>query len=508
MKAQSIKISAGNLIGNSVYSVNPKTKQQESNFGQIMTSSMNHNWDTWKTMFHDQTNAKDVRTDVKDFDKFTKTAANKASKTAMRHRRNSSISEKEAIQETANEAIDSMKNESDQEISEKEKKLKLLNQIMELLNSIQQAILKALNRNPEELQQLMKEQNMTIADLQNPDMLRQLVLADCGQTDVSALLMDENLAATMRRLLMDVEELTANSGLDFTDEQIKDILARLENAEINAFDSLSNTDAAVLKEITLEQSFTSDLDITHDTIIQSTDDEAKVAVDELEPSVSGHIEGSKDIKAANDDTEESMHSLSNDENSEIQYHSNDRQTEKKTVDDVLGFVNQMVEVTQRTQMDAGGNTVYVTQLREIANQIIEKIKVVLHQDQTSMELQLNPENLGKVNLSVQSKDGVMTAQFVVENELTKEAIESQIFALKNTLEQQGIKVENIEVTIANYSFEQSDHADTQKEQDQQGSSTRRKLTLDEAMQMNDLPQEDIKTVDITGMRGTQIDYTA
>src|SRR5690606_38782766 len=105
----------------------------------------------------------------------------------------------------------------------------------------------------------------------------------------------------------------------------------------------------------------------------------------------------------------------------------------KSVDDFSGFVNQMVEVTQRTQMDGAGNTVQVTELREIANQIIEQIKVVVSQDHTSMELQLNPENLGKVNLSIQSKDGMMTAQFVVENELTKEAIESQMFTLKNTL---------------------------------------------------------------------------
>lgn len=168
----------------------------------------------------------------------------------------------------------------------------------------------------------------------------------------------------------------------------------------------------------------------------------------------------------------------------------------------------MVEVTQRTQMDGAGNTVQVTELREIANQIIEQIKVVVSQDHTSMELQLNPENLGKVNLSIQSKDGMMTAQFVVENELTKEAIESQMFTLKNTLEQQGIKVENIEVTVANYSFEQSGQADTQKDHGQQGNTTSRKLTLEEAMQMNDLPQEDIDKVDITGIRGSQIDYTA
>ena len=39
---------------------------------------------------------------------------------------------------------------------------------------------------------------------------------------------------------------------------------------------------------------------------------------------------------------------------------------------------------------------------------------------------LTPEELGRVNLTIVEQDGVMKASFVTENELAKEAIESNL----------------------------------------------------------------------------------
>ncbi len=63
--------------------------------------------------------------------------------------------------------------------------------------------------------------------------------------------------------------------------------------------------------------------------------------------------------------------------------------------------------------------------------------------------------MGKVNLSVVMKEGVATANFIVQNEMVKEALQSQMQVLRDNLEQQGLKVESIEVTVAEYGFEQS-----------------------------------------------------
>ena len=51
-----------------------------------------------------------------------------------------------------------------------------------------------------------------------------------------------------------------------------------------------------------------------------------------------------------------------------------------------------------------------------------------------LEMSLNPESLGKVNLNITSKDGVMTAQITTQNEVSKEALESQLQILKDNIE--------------------------------------------------------------------------
>lgn len=112
------------------------------------------------------------------------------------------------------------------------------------------------------------------------------------------------------------------------------------------------------------------------------------------------------------------------------------------------LMNKLSEVLEQS-----GNT--ETESVKIIKQIVNEIKLTVKQDMTKFEMQLNPEHLGKVSLQVVSKDGAITAQIAAGNAAVKEAIESQITVLKQSLEEQGIKVESIEVTIASHGFEQN-----------------------------------------------------
>ena len=181
--------------------------------------------------------------------------------------------------------------------------------------------------------------------------------------------------------------------------------------------------------------------------------------------------------------------------------------ELKATEQFEAFLNNLSKASTTNQVSFNGNMVQGTDIREIANQIIERIRVTIQPEQTSMELQLNPEHLGKVNLSVQSKNGVMTAQFVVQNEVSKEAIESQLHTLKEALNQQGIRVEEIEVTIAAYSFQQNDKEGSEGHAETKKSHNGGKISLEEANGMTE-ETEDSLSQDINGIRGSQIDYTA
>lgn len=150
-------------------------------------------------------------------------------------------------------------------------------------------------------------------------------------------------------------------------------------------------------------------------------------------------------------------------------------------------------------------------MREIVNQIVEKIKVTIKPESTSMELQLNPESLGRVDLTVASKNGVLTASFTAENQIAKEAIESQMQVLKDNLNNQGVKVEAIEVTVAEFGFRQNTEsgADAQGQSKQQKKTGTRRINLDSFNEESvDISEEEALAARVLRDNGGTVDYTA
>ena len=107
---------------------------------------------------------------------------------------------------------------------------------------------------------------------------------------------------------------------------------------------------------------------------------------------------------------------------------------------------------------------------DIIQQVTEQLKVSMTSDETSMEMQLNPENLGKIYVNVSQKNSQITAHMMVMNEVVREALESQLGNLRETLSQAGVKVDAVEVTVASHEFEQNLEQNSSKEQKQQEQS--------------------------------------
>jgi flagellar hook-length control protein FliK len=364
-------------------------------------------------------------------------------------------------------------------------------QLAAMLQSVREAVMESLHLTSDELDQLLSMQGMDITDLLQSENLQQLVLVNNGETDILAALTDEGLAEKMNQLLETVNSIQTNSNLQITQEQLKELLAQ---QQLQGQDTIvEDTPEVIHPEKQL--SFTEELAKTQEAVNASS--------------------GSKDNSDStavidNQNGTEVVTKLT-----EAQETNSGTQTDTSRKDDPDGkaddqfqmFVDNLVKTAPATEMDLSGNLVRYNELRDIANQIIERIKVSIQPDQTSMELQLNPENLGKVNLSVQSKNGVMTAQFVVQNEMSKEAIESQLHTLRETLNQQGIKVEAIEVTVSTYAFDQKEESSGNQPEAKKDRSGR-PISLEAAFDMTEIPEEEIMKEDGTGIRGSQIDYTA
>ena len=152
----------------------------------------------------------------------------------------------------------------------------------------------------------------------------------------------------------------------------------------------------------------------------------------------------------------------------------------------------------------------------IMSQVTQSIRVNYSAETTSMEMQLHPASLGTVNMNIASTSGVVTAQILVENEAVKAALESQLITLQQTFEDQGMKVEAVEVTVANYDLNKGTGSDTENGNSERESAragrvgTRRRINLNdlEEADIEELSEEEQIAADMMARSGNSVDYQA
>ncbi|MBH1941989.1 flagellar hook-length control protein FliK [Mobilitalea sibirica] len=494
MTTQNVIGQFGNFFGRTVGTGASQNKQSGNGFDMVMDSNLKvaNDADTNQAPKDNKAVTQSKETN-KDYDKATSASEKDTSKKAVQKEDREGSKQ---VNETSNKDSDKVKSstkteemssrETDQVADEKTED-SLVAKIQQMIETIRQTVMELLNLTPQEFNKLMEEQGLSPVDLTNMDALKQLVLAAEGESDITAFLTNENLADKMNQLTQAVNRVQEETGLMLTPDQMKLLLEQAEQAS---------------KEADSGNLLTNELD---------HDGETAKLNEELQP-MNKDVKDRSQLQSGNQkqiQVEIANVNKSEDTNSgTYSEHGDESSSDSDMTKQFNTFVNQMAEASGQTKVDYSANVVRITELREIANQIIERIKVIIKPEQTSMELQLNPEHLGKVNLTLQSKNGAMTAHFVVQNELAKEAIEGQMHTLRETLNNQGIKVEAIEVTVETHAFMQDGQAQTQDNMPEQKNQSGRQITLEEAMDMNELQEEESKGVDITGLRGNMIDYTA
>lgn len=143
-------------------------------------------------------------------------------------------------------------------------------------------------------------------------------------------------------------------------------------------------------------------------------------------------------------------------------------------------------------------------MNSIVEQVVNHVRIRVLPQTTSMELQLNPESLGRVNLNVTSNNGVATATLTVQNQVAKEALESQITVLKENLENHGLKVDSVEVNVSEFGFKNQE--DSNNNQFRQKKTAGRRFRFDVA---NDTEEETAAEVAEARQDGDSVvDYTA
>lgn len=105
-----------------------------------------------------------------------------------------------------------------------------------------------------------------------------------------------------------------------------------------------------------------------------------------------------------------------------------------------------------SSLEQSSDTVKIT--RNIFGQIAQKAKLMVAPGVTEMQIQLKPEVLGKLNLTISSENGMVTAKFNAESHTVKAIIEANLSSLKDALTQQGVKVDQLVVDVGTQSHQQ------------------------------------------------------
>lgn len=177
-----------------------------------------------------------------------------------------------------------------------------------------------------------------------------------------------------------------------------------------------------------------------------------------------------------------------------------------------GFGNSIIQAQSMAQEVADVQTSFqMPDTREIMDQIMDYMKIQMKPEMTNLEMQLHPESLGTLHIQISSREGVMTAQFTTQNAEVKAVLESQMMELKTNLEQQGIKVEAVEVTIAEYTLNQNFSGDTSGQNRQMGEQKKGRSVIrieDLDSELEELSPEEKLTAEMMQSEGTTVNYTA
>lgn len=361
----------------------------------------------------------------------------------------------------------------------------------------------------EEVKAAMEILGLSIYSLFEPSNLKQLVLQLEGGQDVSALLTDEKLFTNLQNVLGMVSDVkTELTGkLELTPEELQALseqpqkdFVQIEDAKEIGNEVLKVDEGSVIQTAEKEE-----IQITVE--VKSGDETIRLAADEK-----GNV--TETVEVVSSETEEKVtpeHAMKHEQK------GNENSKEKS--EDTMNMGQVQMDASLQNKVEAPQvsfeqtTEVFNQQTREIMDQIMDYMKVQLKPGMEQLEMQLHPESLGTVHIQLSTKGGEVTAQFQVQNETVKAVIEGQIVTLQESLKEQGVKVEAVQVTVENHGFESNLWQGQGREENAssgQNKKSSRRINLNDldGLFEEEASEEEILAAKIMEANGNTIDYTA
>ena len=333
----------------------------------------------------------------------------------------------------------------------------------------------------DELAGMLENQQIQPKDLLKTDTLSEFLKTAGVEMDSVSLLTDENLYENYQQLLnrqkQFVEELAGR--LQMTPQQVEELLEQLN-------DSRADDGFAVSLGVGRQE----------ESVLNEEDEPVKEPL-----KVTDKMPNAEELK-------ERVQTQDGKEETDNGSKQDSEQLRQENAIDTSGILKSTVEETVESEIPTMTSQELDTQ--QLMRQIMDYMKVSVKPDMSSVEMQLHPASLGTLQVQVTNRNGILTAQFITQNEAVKTALESQLAALKDSFLQQGMKVEAVEVSVqTNSSWQNLAQDNSESKRQEQGKSrVRRTLNISDEAEGDTQDREVIETLGMMNTSGTTVDFTA
>lgn len=370
----------------------------------------------------------------------------------------------------------------------------------------------ALDLSEEEVEAAMETLGLTAVDLLDKANLMQLMMNLSGETDMLALTTNEALYADVMEVVGSMSDKLASvqEAFGLSDEQMQDCMEQLAlQQEEQLLDGMQEeiTPVADSKDAVEGEMGTS----------KERPEKAVITITRNGEEVRAVVETDAKTGAETVTQESGPLTEHGTENGTAQGEGADGQNDrgsKDTQQSVNLVLQNMAQNQNASQVQAGTEIPLAdTQAQDIMDQIMDYMKIQIKPDTTSLEMQLHPESLGTLNIHIAAKDGILTAQFTAQSEAVKNAIEGQLVTLQQNLNDQGIKVEAVEVNVAAQQFDRNmeqgqNNSGSPSEEAKKKNVRRINLKDLESFEEEELEEADKVAVDMMAINGNSVDYLA
>ncbi len=364
-----------------------------------------------------------------------------------------------------------------------------LEQIMEVLAAtaaeLMQKLADAFGISVEELQAVMDELDLKPMELLDASVLGSLVLELGGGQDVCALVTDEALYGKYQMLMEQLQGALQEDGeaLGRTPQEL--VLLAKEGLEGLA------GEAPPAEYVSAEQ--------------KPETDEENAYVRPQEAS-DGAVQETVQVQETGQDAPGQNSSQAKGESRQSGGKAQEGEHPNILIENIRTEQFQPGEVPAEALVRESG---WTEQTRDIMNQIMDYMRIHLSPDATSLEMQLHPASLGTLQVQIASRAGVVTANFIAQNETVKAALESQIMQLRESFEAQGVRIEAIEVTVQTHEFERNlEQGRGRGQQEPERRNRSRRVRLDGTVSMEAGEEREASGTARIDMDGSTVNYIA